>query len=62
MEIIIVILGTLIIPATIIIILIFMGHKYSIETQRRDKMVNTMENIIEMKNKIIKQLRSFRVS
>lgn len=62
MEIIIVILGTLIIPATIIIVLIFMGRKYSIETQRRDKMVNSMENIIEMKNKIIKQLRSFRVS
>ncbi len=61
MEIFIVIFGTLIIPFVILIGLMILGRKYSDESARRDRLLNTMENIIEMKNKMIKQLKAFKI-
>lgn len=61
MEVIIIVLGTLIIPTVVIVLLLVIGRKYSTETQRKEKLFNSMENIIEMKDKMIKQLKSFRL-
>jgi hypothetical protein len=61
MEIFIVIFGTLIIPFAILICLAIIGRKYSNEISRKEKLVNTMENIIEMKSKIIRQIKALRI-
>jgi hypothetical protein len=61
MEINIIIFDTSVIPVVVIVVLILIGRRYKSETQRKDELVNTMENIIEMKNKKIKQLKSFRL-
>jgi hypothetical protein len=61
MEIIIVVFGTLILPIIVIVGLFILGKKYTKETKQKDNLMETMENIIEMKNKMIKQLKSFRL-
>lgn len=61
MEIFVVIFGTLIVPFAILICLAIIDRKYSDEIDRRDRIVNTMENIIEMKNKMIKQLKALKI-
>ena len=61
MEVFIVIFGTLMMPGVILICLMFLGRKYSDESARKDRLVDKMENIIEMKNKMIKQLKALRI-
>ncbi|MFZ6011182.1 MAG: hypothetical protein ACOYXT_12620 [Bacteroidota bacterium] len=58
MEIFIVIFASLIIPLAVISILVLVGRRLAKETRQKDQLVATMENIIEMKNKMIKQLKS----
>ena len=47
-------------PVIIGIGILVMVFKYSKETERKNKLVETMENLIEAKNKMIKSLKSIR--
>jgi hypothetical protein len=48
-------------PIAIGIGILIMVHKYSQESERKNKLMNTMENLIETKNKMIKALKSLRL-
>jgi hypothetical protein len=61
MEIFIIVFSALAMPIAIGIGILIMVHKYSQESERKNKLMNTMENLIETKNKMIKALKSLRL-